>query len=78
MDDLRDQIERLRGPQLPLSPEGAFPVEPVVTAPPAASPTTRWMIAAIVCAALAVLGWILFKLVLNSSAQGVVSDIMAP
>src|SRR5689334_16111115 len=40
MDDLRDQIDRLRGPQPALSPEGAFPLQPAVAPPPPASPVT--------------------------------------
>ena len=78
MDDLRDQIEQMRGPQTPLSPEGAFPLQPAVVAAPPGSPATPWMMAAIGCAALAIFGWIILKLLLNSHAQGVVSDIMAP
>jgi type VI secretion system protein ImpK len=78
MDDLREQIERLRGPQPALSPEGAFPMQTVVAAPPPASPAKPWMIMALACVALAILGWVLFKLLLNSNAGGVVSDIMAP
>jgi len=78
MDDLREQIEHLRGPQPPLSPEGAFPMQPAVAPPPPASPVTSWMIAAIASVALAVFGWIIFKLLLNSNAGGVVSNIMAP
>src|SRR5215471_14938253 len=58
MDDLREQIERLRGPQTPLSPEGAFPMQPAVAPPPPASPAMPLMIAAIGCVALAILGWI--------------------
>jgi type VI secretion system protein ImpK len=78
MDDLREQIERLRGPQPPLSPEGAFPLQPAVAVVLPGSPATPWMFAAMGCAALAILGWIVLKLLLNSHAQGVVSDIMAP
>jgi type VI secretion system protein ImpK len=78
MDDLREQIERLRGPQTPLSPEGAFPLQAAVVAAPPGSPVAPWMMSAIGCAALAIFGWIIFKLLLNSNAQGVVSDIMAP
>jgi type VI secretion system protein ImpK len=78
MDDLREQIEHMRGPQSPLSPEGAFPLQPAVVAAPPGSPATPWMFASISCAALAIFGWIIFKLLLNSNAQGVVSDIMAP
>jgi type VI secretion system protein ImpK len=78
MDDLREQIERIRGSQPALSPEGAFPEVPVAAPAPPASPAMPWMIAAIGCFALAFLGWILFKLLLNSNAQAVVSDIMAP
>jgi type VI secretion system protein ImpK len=78
MDDLREQIERMRGPQPPLSPEGAFPLQPALVAAPPAPPAAPWMFIAIGCAALAIFGWIIFKLLLNSHAQGVVSDIMAP
>ena len=78
MDDLRGQIERLRGPQPLLSPEGAFPMQPMMAPPPPASPAKPWMIAAIGCIALAILGWVIFKLLLNSNAQGIVNDIMAP
>jgi type VI secretion system protein ImpK len=78
MDDLREQIERLRGPQPPLSPEGAFPLQPAVAAVAPVSPATPWMFAAMGSAALAIFAWIILKLLLNSSAQGVVSDIMAP
>jgi type VI secretion system protein ImpK len=78
MDDLREQVERMRGPQTPLSPEGAFPLQPAVAAAAPGSPAAPWMMAAIGCAALSVFGWIIFKLLLNSNAQGVVSDILAP
>jgi type VI secretion system protein ImpK len=78
MDDLREQIERLRGPQTWLSPEGAFPMQPMQAPPPPPSPAMPWMIAGLACVALAVFGWVIFKLLLNSNAGGVVSDIMAP
>jgi type VI secretion system protein ImpK len=78
MEDLRQQIEHLRGPQWPLSPEGAFPMQAAVAPPPPASPITPWMYGAIGCIALAIFGWIIFKLLLNSNATAIVSDIMAP
>jgi type VI secretion system protein ImpK len=78
MDDLREQIERLRGPNGPLSPEGAFPLQPAMAPPPPASPVKPWMIAALCSVALAIFSWIIFKLLLNSHAGAVVSDIMAP
>ena len=54
-----------------------MPTARVVAVAPG-SPATPYMFAAIGCAALAILGWIILKLLLNSHAQGVVSDIMAP
>ena len=78
MDDLREQIGRIRGAQPALSPEGAFPLQPPAPVMAPASPVAPWRVAAIVCAVLAVLGWGAMKVVLNSQAQGVVSDIVAP
>jgi type VI secretion system protein ImpK len=78
MDDLRDQIARVRGVQPALSPDGAFPAfAPAPIAAPA-SPVAPWRLAAVACAVLAVVGWVVLKLMLNSYAQGVVSDIVAP
>jgi hypothetical protein len=53
-------------------------MQPMMAPPPPASPAKPWMFAAIGCIALAILGWVIFKLLLNSNAQGIVNDIMAP
>jgi type IV/VI secretion system ImpK/VasF family protein len=67
--------EHMRGPGLRSRRRFSVTAQVVVTPP--GSPVARGM-AAIGCAALTIFGWIIFKLLLNSNAQGVVSDIMAP
>src|SRR5262249_4232482 len=78
MDDLREQIGRIRGAQPALSPDGAFPLQPPAPVAAPASPIAAWRLAAVICAVLAVVGWGVMKVTLNSSAQGVVSEIVAP
>jgi len=78
MDDLREQIGRVRGGQSALSPDGAFPAQPAGPAIVPASPVAPWRLAAVICAVAAVVGWVVLKLVLSSYAQGVVNDIVAP
>jgi type VI secretion system protein ImpK len=77
IEDLREQIERIRGHQAVLSPEGTLPEMPQTAAPSDAS-SGRWRIAAIACAAFACISWIVLKLVLDSYAQGAASGILAP
>jgi len=77
IEDLREQIERIRGHQAGLSPEGALPAMPQTSVPSDAS-DGRWKIAAIACAAFACVSWIVLKLVLDSDAQGAIRAILAP
>lgn len=77
MDDLRDHLERIRGRQAPLSPEGALPDVPQVSAPQG-SPEGKWRIVAIACAGFAFTFWITLWLVLHSYAQGAVERILVP
>jgi type VI secretion system protein ImpK len=68
IEDLREQIERIRGYQAALSPEGTLPAMPQTAAPSDAS-DGRWRIAAIACAAFACISWIVLYLVLDHHAQ---------
>jgi type VI secretion system protein ImpK len=68
IEDLREQIERIRGHQAALSPEGTLPAMPQTAAPSDAS-DGKWKIAAIACAAFACVSWIVLKLVLDSYAH---------
>jgi type VI secretion system protein ImpK len=77
IEDLREQIERIRGHQAVLSPEGTLPEMPPTVAPSGAT-DGKWRIAAIACAAFACISWIVLKLVLDSHAQGAVRGILAP
>lgn len=74
IEDLREQIERIRGHQELLSPEGNLPSIPRVPAPSQA-PSGRWKIVAIVCAAVAIVGWIVMKLILYVNTQGALEKI---
>ena len=69
IEDLREQIERIRGHQAVLSPEGTLPAMPQTAAPSGAS-DGRWKIVAIACAAFACISWIVLKLVLYFHVQG--------
>jgi type VI secretion system protein ImpK len=77
IEDLREQVERIRGHQAVLSPEGALPAMPQPAAPTDSS-EGRWKIAAIACAAVACVSWIVLKVLLDSYAQGAIRDILAP
>jgi type VI secretion system protein ImpK len=68
IEDLREQIDRIRGHQAVLSPEGTLPAMPQTAAPSDAS-DGRWKIAAIACAAFACISWVVLKLVLDSYAH---------
>ena len=68
--DVLDQIDRIRGPQAALSPEGALPVR-TREAPPAA-PRDRWKTIALASASFAVASWVILRLILSIHAQGIV------
>src|ERR1035437_8579885 len=74
IEDLREQIERIRGHQAVLSPEGVLPPMPQTTAGPDAS-VGRWRIAAIASAAFAFVFWVVLWVILDSHAQGVAHAI---
>lgn len=66
-EDLRTQIERLRGRPTVLSPEGYLPSAPAPKAvAPVAALDGRWKIIALCCFAVAVIGWIVMWRVLDS------------
>jgi len=74
IEDLREQIERIRGRQALLSPEGALPPAPQASAPLQSS-AGRWKMIAIGCAALALFSWIVLKVILLSYATGAISEL---
>jgi type VI secretion system protein ImpK len=76
IEDLREQIERIRGHQALLSPEGNLPSAAQASVPLGAS-AGKWKTIAIGCAAVAFLGWIALKLILVSHAQGAISEMLA-
>ncbi|MBV9504954.1 MAG: type IVB secretion system protein IcmH/DotU [Acidobacteriia bacterium] len=74
MEDLRDQIERIRGRQTALSPEAALPVRPA-SERPSGNSDRIWQIAFIICAGFAVVSWVVLRLVIKAYAQGVAGDL---
>jgi len=76
-EDLRAQIERIRGPQSVLSPEGVLPVRSERSTPTPAAPH-RWPWIAAACAVFMAASWVILSFVLSSYSQGVVNDILAP
>jgi type VI secretion system protein ImpK len=76
MEDLRDQIERIRGTQAALSPDGALPLDPGI-ASPASTPDGKWLMLALGGGAFACVSWIVLKLILSSYTQGA-SEMFAP
>ncbi len=77
-EDLHEQIDRIRGRQAALSPEGSLPAVAPAPAAAARPDSEIWKIIAIGCAALAVVSWIVFKLILDSYTSGALSEILAP
>jgi type VI secretion system protein ImpK len=75
IEDLREQIERIRGHQAVLSPEGTVPAL-AQTAAPTGMSEGRWKIATIACGAFACVSWIVLKLVLYFYAQGAVRELV--
>ena len=67
-EDLRAQIERIRGRPSVLSPEGYLPSAPAPQAAPAAPASLdgRWKVVALCAVGIAVVGWIAMYSVLNS------------
>ena len=76
IEDLREQVERIRGRQALLSPEGTLPPMAQTAAVSDAS-DGKWKIVAVACAAFAFISWIALKLVLDSYAQGAVRGMLA-
>jgi len=74
IEDLREQIDRIRGGEAPLSPEGILPPIPQVSVPPRASSGT-WKMVAIACLVGAIVGWIVLRLILFIHTQGAVSQM---
>ena len=68
IEELRRQIDRIRGYQALLSPEGTLAPMPQVAAPDDDT-DGKWKIIAIACAALACVSWIVLWLILDSHAQ---------
>ena len=76
IEDLREQIERIRGHQAVLSPEGTLPPMPQTTAGPDAS-IGRWKTAAIACAAFAIVFWFVLWVILDSETGRAVRELLA-
>jgi type VI secretion system protein ImpK len=68
MEELRDQINRIRGIRPALSPEGALPIA-TVQVDRAPAPDKRWGIAALACAAFALISWVVLYLTIGSYAE---------
>jgi len=77
MEDVRDQIIRIRGVQPMLSPEGVLPKAPKAAEPQKAW-SDRWHQVALICAVGACFTWVLLKLILNAYTEGAIRDILAP
>ena len=77
IEDLREQIERIRGHQAVLSPEGTLPEMPQTTAPSGVS-EGRWKIVAMACGVVACIGWLVLYLVSYSHAQEAARGILGP
>jgi type VI secretion system protein ImpK len=76
IEDLREQIERIRGRRTTLSPEGTLSAMPQIAVAPAAS-DGRWKIAAIASVTFAVVCWLVLWVVLNSETSGAIGDLHA-
>ena len=76
-EDLRSQIERIRGRPSVLSPEGYLPSAPTPQAPPPApaSQEGRWKVIAVCCLLAAIIGWFVFWRVLDSYAGTAIREM---
>ncbi len=77
MEDLSEQIERIRGRKPALSPDGALP-EPARMVARATPRSDHWGRTALICAILTCLSWVLLKLILNAYTNGAMREILAP
>jgi type VI secretion system protein ImpK len=76
IEDLREQIERIRGRRTVLSPEGILPAMPQTTAAPDQS-DGRWKTAAIASVAFAIVCWFVLWVFLNSATKGASGELQA-
>jgi type VI secretion system protein ImpK len=74
IEEVREQIERIRGNQPLLSPDGSLPASPQAAVP---SPTSqeKWKTIGVICLAVAVAGWFALWLTLYFHTQGALGDI---
>jgi len=77
--ELKEQIERLRGRPLQLSPDGLGQAasEAQIIAPPAPLDAT-WKIVAPCCLVLALIGWLVLWKVLDSYAASAIREMLTP
>lgn len=77
IEDLREQIERIRGSQAALSPDGILPSVVQTGVVPDTS-LRIWKIAAIASGAFVCVSWVVMKLFLDAHAEGAVRGILTP
>lgn len=77
MEDLEEQIERLRGHHPLLSPEGTLPQAPKVVMPANNRPN-HWLRIGLVCAVCTIVSWFVLQLILNSYTEDAIRNMLTP